>query len=129
MKLLFVLTSLLGSLYSSAALEEGLYIGTNEKTGGQCSLNITDEGSCAYYNNVEYHLIYSSKGPRVDCKDKDQIEFYNCAYGNQTNALRRNDEKSLYLLGLGEDFVQKVYFFDTDFDSTHDVICVNMVKL
>lgn len=111
------------------ALEDGKYVGKNQTTGGRCSLVIEFDGDYANHRNVEYRITIHSKGHFIDCSDMDGNEFETCASASQTNAKSEDEEKSLYMLGLGSDSIQKVYFQDTDFNSTNDVVCLNMKRI
>ena len=121
------LLSLLGSalLSTAMAVEDGLYIGVNAKTGGRCTINISFDGDYLRSNRAEYRISVASKGPRVDCKDDQGVEFYGCAYGNQSNG---NEERSLYMLLARNGDIEAIYFYDSDFDSTNDKVCTDFIK-
>jgi hypothetical protein len=124
--LIFVLT--LTTSLSTLAIEDGNYIGTNEKTGGKCSLTFKLDGDYATYRNVEYRITEHRKDPYIDCKDYDNNEYNSCASGAQTNYQNEEDERSLYILGKTENSLSKVYFLDSDSNSTIVITCVEMNK-
>lgn len=127
-KLMLLLSLSLLSSVAFGGIQEGKYVGRNAKTGGTCSLTFSDEGDYAYHRNVEYRITVHSKGPFIKCKDNEGIEFNNCASGAQTNA-RNQDERSLYILGIESSGIQKIYFQDSDYNSTNDVVCINLRKV
>tara|TARA_R110000868_G_scaffold258137_10_gene515420 strand:- start:245 stop:631 length:387 start_codon:yes stop_codon:yes gene_type:complete len=126
MKAIILLSLLVSTLLSTAmAFEDGTYVGVNAKTGGKCTIKISFDGDYLTSNRADYRLTVASKGPRVDCKDDQGVEFYGCAYGNQSNG---NEERSLYMLLARNGDIEAIYFYDSDFDSTNDRVCTDFIK-
>lgn len=125
MKKLALLLCLISSLTTLAALEDGKYVGINEETGGTCSLRIEYDGDYAFSGQVEYRLTILSRGAFIDCKDYDDVQYDNCGGGSQTNG---NQDKDLYLLGISNNKIEKVYFQSNDYNDKEKV-CLNLTKI
>ncbi len=123
MKFVIVLLLYLNTAYAYLNLQDGKYIGVNEKTGGQCTVTVMMDGSYITYGNIEYHLTILGKGPANDyCRLDEGIEFYACGSGIQVNG---DESRSLYIFLNEQSQIQRVEFYDSDFNSLNDKVCLD----
>ncbi len=127
MKLLFTTLIVLNALpaFATIYLKEGKYVGTEVDSNKRCSVRIEFDGDYLYHRRAEYRMTMVGKGPFNDCKSNEGVEFDYCGGGIQTNG---NEDKSLLLYLASTDQIDRIEFSDSDFDSTNDITCVNLIK-
>jgi hypothetical protein len=69
-----------------------------------------------------YRLTILSKGPRRDCSDYEDVVYPRCGSGEHTNGLK---DREIYMVLDEDDNIQKIYFHDSDTNSTNDRECVD----
>lgn len=125
-KMIFTLISIFSmSALAYHPISEGVYEGVDERTGKSCSISFEYDGDYAYSNEIEYRITVHTKGPRIKCDDNEGKVYDSCASGFETS---NDEEHSLYILGQTQNSIAKIHFQDSDFDSTNDVFCVNLIK-
>ncbi len=124
----FIMTTIIFSisLAVNASLVDGTYMGVNSKTQGECKIDITMDGDYLESRGSEYRVTVHTKGPFIDCKDYDNVEFAGCASGEHTNG---DKERSIYIMLSENDEILKIYFQDSDTNSTNDRECTNFVMI
>ncbi len=120
----FVLMMIFSSSLFAISLKDGVYQGVDVKTNGKCKIEISYDGDYLTSRRAEYRMTVLSKGPRVDCSDYEGKTFDGCASGEHTNG---DQSRSIYALLSSNGKIEKIYFQDSDFDSTNDRTCINFV--
>jgi hypothetical protein len=81
MKVLSVFTLLAISLSALAAIQDGIFVGTNVETQGTCKIEFTDEGDYLYSRRSVYRITVHTIGPFINCEDYQGLKYPRCASG------------------------------------------------